>query len=315
VKYSAKSILLIGAVTLVAADMPPAAPVTEPLAAPTPTTAAVTAPIPMPVPEREPRHPVSPVDVRTVTVANRAATMAPIPSGFVAAMQVYPFSDGVVYRAYAAPGQVTDIMLQPGEVLGAVASGDTARWVIGDTTSGGGGSGTGDAKRSHILVKPFSAGLATNLVVTTDRRTYHIALWSTPATAMSALSWSYPQDQLLAIQRVTKDAEAAAPVASDIDLTALHFNYAISGDNPDWRPLRAFDDGRQTYIEFPPALGQGEAPPLFLVGPKGEAELLNFRQRGHFYVVDRLFDAAELRLGLKHQDIVRVTRLPVQRRG
>ncbi|WP_390902678.1 P-type conjugative transfer protein TrbG [Sphingomonas oryzagri] len=288
--------------------MPPAAPATGPSSSS--ATTPVIAPAPIAVPDREPRHPVSSVDVRTVTVANRAATMAPIPSGFVAAMQIYPFSDGVVYRAYAAPGQVTDIMLQPGEVLGAVASGDTARWVIGDTSSG-----TGDAKRSHILVKPFSAGLVTNLVVTTDRRTYHIALSSTPATAMSALSWTYPQDQLLAIQRAAKDAEAAAPVASGVDLTALHFNYAISGDNPDWRPLRAFDDGRQTFIEFPAALGQGEAPPLFLVGPKGEAELVNFRQRGHFYVVDRLFDAAELRLGLKHQDVVRVTRTAVQRRG
>lgn len=300
---NAKSILLIGAVTLVAADTPPAAPTTA-----QPVSPAIS-PAPMPVPGLEPHHPVSPVDLRTVAAANRAATLAPIPSGFVAAVQVYPFSDGVVYRAYAAPGQVTDIMLQPGEVLGAVASGDTARWVIGDTTSGGGGSGTGEAKRSHILVKPFSAGLATNLVVTTDRRTYHIALSSTPATAMSALSWTYPQDQLLAIQRATKEAEAAAPVSSDIDLTALHFDYVISGDSPTWRPLRAFDDGRQTYIEFPAALGQGEAPPLFLVGPKGEAQLVNFRLRGHFYVVDRLFDEAELRLGLKHQDVVRVTRI------
>jgi type IV secretion system protein VirB9 len=122
---------------------------------------------------------------------------------------------------------------------------------------------------------------------------------------------------LLAIQRAAKDADSLAPVASGIDLTALHFNYAISGDNPDWRPLRAFDDGRQTYIEFPAALGEGEAPPLFLVGPKGEAQLVNFRQHGHFYVVDRLFDAAELRLGLKHQDVVRVTRMavPARRRG
>lgn len=294
---SAKSILLIGAVTLIDADTPPAAPTTAQPVAP------AVVPIPMAVPDREPHHPVSPIDLRAVVAANRAATLAPVPSGFVAGMQVYPFSDGVVYRAYAAPGQVTDIMLQPGEVLGAVASGDTARWVIGDTTSG-----TGDAKRSHILVKPFSAGLATNLVVTTDRRTYHIALSSTPATAMPALSWTYPQDQLLAIQRATKETEAAAPVASDVNLTALHFDYVISGDSPTWRPLRAFDDGRQTYIEFPAALGQGEAPPLFLVGPKGEAQLVNFRLRGHFYVVDRLFDTAELRLGLKHQDVVRVTR-------
>jgi type IV secretion system protein TrbG len=36
--------------------------------------------------------------------------------------------------------------------------------------------------------------------------------------------------------------------------------------------------------------------------------LVNYRMRGDYYVVDRLFDAAELRLGEKHQDIVRITR-------
>jgi type IV secretion system protein TrbG len=295
VTISTKLSLLIGATIVVAADAPPPPAATIP---PPPMAAAS----PLPV-LSEPHVRVSSVDVRTVAVANRAATLAPAPAGFVNAMQIYPFGDGVVYRAYTAPGQVTDIMLQPGETLGAVASGDTARWVIGDTTSG-----AGETKRSHILVKPFSAGLATNLVVTTDRRSYHIALVSTPATAMAALSWTYPQDQLIAIQRAAKEAAAAAPIASGLDLTKLHFNYAISGDTPDWRPLRAFDDGRQTYVEFPPTLGVGEAPPLFLVGPKGEAQLVNFRVQGHFYIVDRIFDAAELRLGLKHQDVVRISR-------
>lgn len=294
---SPKLALLIGAAIIVLGDAPP-----PPAAAITPPP-AMAAPPPLPILPSEPRVRANPVDVRTVSAANRAATLAPAPAGFVNAMQIYPFGDGVVYRAYTAPGQVTDIMLQPGETLGAVASGDTARWVIGDTTSG-----AGDTKRSHILGKPYSAGLATNLVVTTDRRSYHIALVSTPTTAMAALSWTYPQDQLLAIQRAAKDAAAAAPIAAGLDLTQMHFNYVISGDTPDWRPVRTFDDGRQTYVEFPEALGVGEAPPLFLVGPKGEAQLVNFRVQGHYYVVDRLFDAAELRLGLKHQDVVRITR-------
>ena len=82
----------------------------------------------------------------------------------------------------------------------------------------------------------------------------------------------------------------------------------MSGDRPDWRPLRAFDDGRQTFIEFPATIATGVAPPLFVVDAKGEALLVNYRVNGRFYVVDRLFDVAELRFGLKHQDIVRITR-------
>ncbi|MDO6416261.1 P-type conjugative transfer protein TrbG [Sphingomonas sp. BIUV-7] len=238
-----------------------------------------------------------------VRAANRAATLEPAAAGFINAVQVYPFSDGAVFHVFTAPGQVTDIALQPGEALGAVAAGDTVRWVIGDTTSG-----TGDAKRTHVLVKPFAPGQSTNLIITTDRRVYHLALTSGARAAMVALSWTYPQDQLIALKAAAEQARAAQPVASGLQIEQLHFDYAISGDEPPWRPLRAFDDGRQTFIEFPASLVVGEAPPLFLVDAKGTASLVNYRVRGRFYVIDRLFDAAELRLGLKHQDIVRISR-------
>ena len=219
------------------------------------------------------------------------------------ATRLYPFSEGVIYQVRTTPGRVTDIALQPGEVLGAVASGDTARWIVGDTTSG-----SGATIRAHVLVKPFAAGLSTNLIITTDRRVYHLSLTSGSRDAMSAVAWTYPQDALIALRRERETAEAVAPVASGIQVDQLRFDYVISGDNPSWRPIRAFDDGRQTFIEFPPSLAVGEAPPLFLVGRKGEAQLVNYRLSGRHYVVDRLFNRAELRLGTKKQQVVRITK-------
>lgn len=242
--------------------------------------------------------------------ANSAATREPAASNFLDATAVFAFADGAVYHVYTAPERVTDIALQPGEQLGSVAAGDTARWVVGDTTSGAGAE-----KRAHVLIKPYSAGLVTNLVITTDRRTYHLLVSSAAGGAMSALSWTYPQDALIAFKRVQAEAAAATPVATGMDLAQLRFDYAISGDRPTWRPIRAFDDGRQTYIEFPIDLGVGEAPPLFLTGPDGQTQLVNYRQRGRFYIVDRLFDAAELRLGAKRQQIVRITRGVPSRRA
>lgn len=239
-----------------------------------------------------------------VAAANRAATQEPQAQAFVNAVQVFPFSDGAIYQVYTAPGAVTDISLQPGEGLVSVAAGDTVRWVIGDTSSG-----SGVEKRTHILVKPFASGLATNLVITTDRRTYHIQLAATARTAMAALSWTYPADQLIALRRAAEHAAAAAPVAEGLSVDSLHFNYAISGDRATWRPLRAFDDGRQTFVEFPASIAVGEAPPFFIVGPTGEAELANYRVSGRFYVIDRIFDAAELRLGTRKQQIVRISRV------
>lgn len=245
-----------------------------------------------------------------VRSANRAALREPSRAGYINAVQIYPYSEGTLYRLYAAPERVSDIALQPGEAITAVAAGDTARWTVGDTTSG-----SGATRRVHILVKPFSAGLRTNLVITTDRRVYHLQLESTGATAMAALSWTYAADEMIALQQSAAAAEAAAPVAGGLAIENLRFSYTIGGDNPPWRPLRAFDDGHQTFIEFPATIAQGEAPPLFVLGERGEAELVNYRMSGRYYVVDRLFARAELRLGADRQAVVRISRDDAGRRG
>jgi P-type conjugative transfer protein TrbG len=232
-----------------------------------------------------------------ISRANEAARMQPVRDGFVNAIQRYPWSEGALYQVYAAPGQVTDIALQPGEQLvgsGPVAAGDTVRWIIGDTQSG-----AGDRQQVHILVKPTRPDLQTNLVINSDRRTYHLELRSTEKTYMASVSWQYPQDQLVALRRQNAQASAARPVASGVDIQKLNFRYRIEGDAAPWKPLRAFDDGAKVYIEFPSGIGQGEMPPLFVIGPSGGSELVNYRARQNYYVVDRLFAAAELRLGDK----------------
>ena len=215
---------------------------------------------------------------------------------------VQPWWDGAVYHLATAPGRVSDIALQPGESLIAVAAGDTARWVIGDTVSG-----AGPVRRTHVLVKPAAPALRTNLVIMTDRRVYRLELAS-GAEAMTGIAWTYPEDELLALERARAALAESEPVAAPVAVERLDFNYAIEGDSPSWRPVRAFDDGNQVFIEFPPLLAVGEAPPLFAVGTSGRPELVNYRKRGRYYVVDRLFDSAELRLGEKRQQVVRITR-------
>ncbi|AZO05123.1 P-type conjugative transfer protein TrbG [Mesorhizobium sp. M2A.F.Ca.ET.043.02.1.1] len=232
-----------------------------------------------------------------ISQANEAARMQPVRDGFINAIQLYPWSEGALYQVYAAPGQVTDIALQPGEQLvgsGPVAAGDTVRWIVGDTESG-----AGERRQVHILVKPTRPDLVTNLVINSDRRTYHLELRSTEKTYMASVSWQYPQDQLIALRRQNAQASAAQPVAAGVDVQKLNFRYRIEGDAAPWKPLRAFDDGAKVYIEFPSGIGQGEMPPLFVIGPSGGSELVNYRARQNYYVVDRLFAAAELRLGDK----------------
>lgn len=241
-----------------------------------------------------------------VAAANNAARIQPTRAAYINAVQVYPFSDGALYQVYAAPGEITDIALEPSEQFvgsGPVAAGDTVRWVIGDTESG-----TGSSKRIHILLKPTAPNLTTNLVINTDRRTYHLELRSDEKTYMASVSWAYPQDQLIALRAQNTAAETAAPVASGIDINSLNFRYRLEGDNPAWKPLRAFDDGRQVFIEFPSGIAQGEMPPLWVVGPQSEGQLVNYRVRGNYMIVDRLFAVAELKLGADPQAIVRIVR-------
>jgi len=60
---------------------------------------------------------------------------------------------------------------------------------------------------------------------------------------------------------------------------------------------------------FPDTIAQSELPPLFLIGEKNKAELVNYRVSGRYMIVDRLFAVAELRLGTSKQQIVRVERM------
>jgi len=252
----------------------------------------------------------APPAIPAAVEARAAARVEPARHGFQGATQVWPYAAGALYQLYASPGRVSDIALQPGEALVSVSAGDTARWIIGDTTSG-----SGAAARAHVLVKPTAPDLKTNLLIHTDRRAYHLELTAGPSAWMAAVAWRYPADELIALKAATARAEAATPVAEGVALERLSFGYAIGGDKPAWRPLLAFDDGQRVYIRFPDGVAQGELPPLFVVGPKGQAQLVNYRSRLPYYVVDSLFAAAELRLGARKQVRVRIERTDERKRA
>jgi type IV secretion system protein VirB9 len=233
--------------------------------------------------------------------ANAAARVEPRREGYHNAIQIYPWSEGALFQVYAAVGQITTIALEPGESLtgaGPIAAGDTARWIIGDTESG-----SGTTRRVHVLVKPTRAGISTNLVITTDRRTYLIELRASDETWMPAVAWAYPAPP--ATQRMTTPPAPIIPAE-----TARNYRYGLSGDNPPWRPISVFDDGRRVYVVFPRGIIQGEMPPLFVIGSGGEPEIVNSRIYQNVLIVDRLFGAAELRLGSgNRQQTVRIVRV------
>jgi type IV secretion system protein TrbG len=167
-----------------------------------------------PIPDRRtaPREAADPH--ARVELANGAARVQPTRAAYLNAIQVYPFTDGALYQVYSSPGEITDIALEPGEQLvgsGPVAAGDTVRWIVGDTESG-----TGAGKRVHILVKPTRPDLVSNLVINTDRRTYHMELRSDEKTYMASVSWAYPQDQLIALHQQKMRRRRSLPASTSM---------------------------------------------------------------------------------------------------
>lgn len=244
--------------------------------------------------------------VQVVNDANRKAAQAPERSDYFNAIVQYAFEPGTLYQVFAAPMRITDIALEPGEkILGQPASGDVVRWLLALGKSMDHG-----VEQWHVYLKPTRPDLETNLAINTDRRSYLLELHSYADTYMAAVVWHYPQDEVARLQAQAGDASAEQKAASPVvGLDALNFDYTIQvvQGKPVWTPLQVFDDGRHTFVRFPPAMLVREAPALFVLRDS-ETQLVNYRVKGDTYVVDRLIEAAELRVGQQDQEIVRILR-------
>jgi type IV secretion system protein VirB9 len=224
-----------------------------------------------------------------------------------------PGPDGRVLFAFGAglptvvcaPLRVCLIELQAGEKLvGEPQIGDSVRWNVAPATYG-----KGEETTAMLVLKPQMPGLDTNLLITTDRRAYYVRLVSRTDDYVSRVAFAYNDDDggrkwkdhfaeqkqasEQAAARDTSKIQTGLPVA----LEQLHFDYQIKGGDENSRPVRVFDDGSKTYIQMSPNIANREAPVLVVLGPGGKGEVVNYRMKEQTYIVDRLFDRAQLVLG------------------
>lgn len=203
---------------------------------------------------------------------------------------VFDYIDGNLYEVQAAVERVTDIELGEGErILSDPIAGDTVRWKVGVMVSG-----VGAEERTHLVVKPLEEAISTNLLISTNKRTYHLKLTSQDEY-MPSVSWNYPTEEMAKLEEAYKRGLLQEPIS--VAPEKLNFDYSIESKRFKWAPREVFDDGSKTYLKMPRDLASGEAPVLFILDSEGEPMLTNYRVRGEFYVVDRLFDRAELRVG------------------
>jgi len=222
------------------------------------------------------------------------------PSDTIAArgQMLFTYAPGSIYEVEAATFHETALALQPGETLTGKelpTAGDTARWAIAATRSG-----AAPNEAVILIVKPLEADLETNMTITTNRRLYTVVLKSTDHTYMPLVGWLYPQDA--AREREEHELAQVKIEAQAEPLTVrpdeLNFNCEVAGSHVAWRPLRAYDDGSKTYLQMSPDMHNYEAPAIFVMDGKTPL-LVNFRVKHSIYIIDRLFDKAQLRIGPK----------------
>jgi|CXWL01.1.fsa_nt_gi type IV secretion system protein VirB9 len=205
-------------------------------------------------------------------------------------------------RVVCAVLQVCDIALQAGEQISGVNMGDTARWLLEPATTGNGMNAI-----QHVIVKPLAVNLSTNMVVTTNRRTYNIQLRSHRNEYMAQVSFVYPEEALEQWKHLQQREENAKSIQTLPEtgeyLGNLNFAYAVRGDAP-WKPVRVFNDGVKTVIQMPDAMAQTEAPTLLAIREKNglfeddEQVLVNYRLQSNRFIVDGLPDKVILVAGV-----------------
>ncbi len=209
-----------------------------------------------------------------------------------------------------------DLRLEPGEIVESVNIGDSYRWDIVQARAG-----EGDTLEEHIVIKALEPDTRTTLFVGTNRRSYLIELVGTSNDTMGQVGFIYgdtPIGRALGAggaRTGNSDIEllpppprpveapviavAAAPVGQEVVAENLNFEYTISGARVPWRPIRVFDDGKQTFIDFDDQRITGRELPVFLVNDTDtRGSMVNYRYdtRGRM-IVDTLFDRGTLMLG------------------
>jgi type IV secretion system protein VirB9 len=206
----------------------------------------------------------------------------------------YTYGAGGIPTIIAAPMQIVDVQLEPGEHVNEIITGDSARWLVD----------MGDAgNTTHIFIKPLDVGLESSLAITTNRRVYHLRLLSKPKEYTPYVGFVYTNDikNQLAVYKADEakkkkwqSTETAG--GGSANLAALNFDYEVKGDAP-WKPERVYDDGKKTYVQLPPQVSTGEMPVL-LVRKGGKDVLVNYRVKGRVIEVDGLFETIALVVGV-----------------
>lgn len=193
------------------------------------------------------------------------------------------YSPNEVYQFIGHYGYQSSIEFSEDEKVQTVSIGDSVAWMV-------------NPSENRLFLKPIEQNATTNLTVITDKRTYFFELHAEETNNIRddqmifSVRFVYPQNDTAALDFTQFEA------MPDIEAypERYNFNYSVRGADS-ISPIRIFDDGNFTYFEFRDK--NAELPAFFHVDSAGNEEIINFRKRGNYIVVERVSPVFTLRRG------------------
>jgi type IV secretion system protein VirB9 len=164
-----------------------------------------------------------------------------------------------------------------------VSIGDSLSWQV-----------TPNRKATLLFLKPTSRSNPTSMTVVTNERIYSFMLnivegaGPTDPESMRRLRFLYPEPSAPFVVAPAPPPPPPPPRPED-----FNFDYALSGTK-DLYPVRVFDDGAVTYLQFD---SRSPAPAIFVIGVDGKEEMPNTRIDGDYTVADFIAEKFVLRYG------------------
>jgi type IV secretion system protein VirB9 len=191
-------------------------------------------------------------------------------------------------------GFQSTVVFAPGERIENIALGDAGLWQAVPNKQG-----------NLLFLKPAVHSGRTNMMVVTDRRRYPFDLIARDDVACRTgrgtyeLRFAYPAEPSPPPAPVETTTPAPAlPQPLDLEPAppppaARNTLYTFTG-NPANVPMRAFDDGHSTWLQWAEGVA---SPAIYALGPGKTETLLNYAIRGDYLVVDGVGPAFVLRRG------------------
>ena len=217
-----------------------------------------------------------------------------VPQKFSGGAMFYDFDETFVYEIYCQPYRITDLSLEPGEmVLENPFISESQVWEMGAGVSRKNGQDV-----QHFYLKPDISGLTTSMIIITDRRVYHLLLKSFRDCYMAMVEFEYPNTMPYKIKTDAMDARMNSKTngITGIDPRYLSFDYKMTYSifkKPLWIPKRIYDDGRRTYIQMDETVLHTQSPVLF----NHKNERINYRVEKNLIIIDELIEKVTLRRG------------------